>query len=77
VVGRHEMVIGNYDMLAQFSCETLTGRGHLGYVVIDAPIILRYITQRHGCSVALNLYRSRCGPMANFSEDGKEHFRFV
>jgi hypothetical protein len=64
-------------MLAQFSRETLTGRGNLGYTVIDGPIILRYITQRQDCSVALNLYRSRCGPIANYSEDGKELFRFV
>jgi len=64
-------------MLAQFSCETLTGRGHLGYMVIDALIILRYITQRQGCGVALNLYRSRCGPKVNCSEDGKELCRFV
>jgi len=64
-------------MLAQFSCETLTGRDHLGYMIVDAPIILRYITQRQGCSVALNLYMSRCGPMVNCSEDGKELFSFV
>jgi len=64
-------------MLVQFSFETLTGRGHLGYMVIDGLIILRYVTQRQGCSVALNLYRSRCGPVANCSEDGKELSRFV
>jgi len=77
VVGRHEIVIGNYEMLVLFSCETLTGRGYLGYMVIDAPIILGYVTQRQGCSVALNLYTSRWDSMANCSEDGKELFRFV
>lgn len=40
-------------------------------MVIDAPIILRYIAQRQGCIVALDLYRSLCGPVANYCEDAK------